>query len=726
MRQVFLKKSSILVKEVCQPLMDDTTVLVAVHYSCITAGTEVATIAAAQHATVLSNLPEKMKKVLMSVADHGIGGTAALIKSKVQGELQTVGYASSGQVIAVGKKVTQLRVGDFVACAGAGFAHHADIVVVPEYLTAKVSKQDFLKSASLTTLGALALQGIRRANVQLGEYVCIFGLGLVGQISVQLARRAGCKVIAIDVVPERLELAKKMGADFVYHAQEDNIRLALDFLTHHHGVDVALVTAATAGNEWMQQALQVVRKKGKVVVVGDAGSTLGFTAPTNKELDISMAYSYSPERHEHESEHARSNYPYVRWNEQRNMQTFLDFVEQGQVDVAPLISHQYPLEQAAQAYEVAATKQGLGVVLSYEQEKNTIPADTHSHATAQEHSAPPAALFKAARKDQVRLGVIGASGFAKIKLIPLVAALKHVQINAVADADIANSMNVSKLYGAAKACVADKELLESGLVDAVIIASPYTSHCDQTIAALSRGKAVLVEKPMVTDFEQLDRMRTFLHANPDVPLCVDYNRSFSPFMQKIKATIKDRTSPLIAHYRMNVGFVPKNHWAQTETSSGRIIGDACHIFDLFCFLTDARPIAVSVESLHAHRDDLFPTDNFSAQISFDDGSVCSLLYTALGHDGLGTERMELFFDSKAIVMDDYARLTGYGLPQSFNETMHVSDKGQSALLDAFFTTLMQPNAQPPIDRLRLDRVAEITLVVDKLACQGGGSQELGT
>jgi len=280
-------------------------------------------------------------------------------------------------------------------------------------------------------------------------------------------------------------------------------------------------------------------------------------------------------------------------------------------------------------------------------------------------------------------------------------------------------MNVSRLYGTAKTCANDAELLQGDLADVVLIASLAKDQSKHIVSALNHGKAVFAQKPMVTNFEQFAMLQVALAQHPDTPVCIDYHRSFAPFIQKIKSVLEKRTSPLVAHYRMNAGL---DQSTQKGGGAGSIIGQACHIIDLLCFLTDARPRAISVEALNVERNDLFPTDNFSATINFDDGSICSLLYTALGNEQLGKERMELFFDSKSIVMDDYKRLVGFGLPPSFDETNYIADRGNEALLTAFFDGLRQQKPLSPIARERLERVVQLTLLIDKLACQGGGSQ----
>lgn len=717
MRQVFLQKGAVVVKEVCQPSMDAYDVLVAVHYSFISSGTESATILQDEQNTLFSNVPTKIKKVLESVASNGIEGTAALIKSKLKGESQALGYSCSGRVIAVGAKVRSIRIGDFVACAGAGYAHHADLVCVPEHLVVKVA-QHSVKEASITTIGAIALQGIRQADLKLGETVCVIGLGLLGQLTVQLAKKSGCTVIGIDLVPDRLELAVKSGADRVLHPAHDNIQNEINFLTDHYGVDATIITAAAKDDNIIQQAMELTRKKGKVVLVGDVNLKFDRAPFYGKEIDFRISCSYGPGRYDPTYEQQGIDYPYayVRWTENRNMQAFVKMLEKGDIDISMLATHEVTLDTIAQAYTYIKEQRGLGVLIAYDQHDRV--------ESVQKDDMPIKLSFLPARRDSLRVGMIGAGGFAKVKLMPAIAKLDNARINAIADTDITASLNSAKMYNAAKACSDYKDLFTDDTVDAVVIASPHKFHAAQAINALSRGKAVFLEKPMVTDWQQLSDMRAFLKEHADLPFCVDYNRSFAPFMQKIKKALEKRSGPMVMHYRMNAGLVSKDHWVQSEVGAGRIIGEACHIVDLFCYLTGSKARAISVESMHSKNENLFPTDNFSVQLSFDDGSVCSLLYTAVGHAGLSKERMELFFDGKAIVMDDYRTLKGYGMYPGFDEASSCPDKGHAVLLKKFFDACSLPNFVPPISYQRLDQVAELTLIIDALACQGGGSRDM--
>ncbi len=720
MRQLFLEKQSIIIKEVAQPILDDTLVLVSVHYSFISSGTESATLLSASTNSLTSNISRKAYKVIESLLTKGINETKAAITRNVQGTVQNLGYSCSGRVIAVGKKVKQVRAGDFVACAGAGFANHADIICVPENLVTRIADEKFLEHASITTIGAIALQGIRRTQPQLGEIICVQGLGLLGQITVQLAKLSGCTVLGIDLLPERLELATQLGADAVFNASSETLQKDIAFFTNHHGVDATLITAASSSNALVQQAMEITRKKGKVVLVGDVGLGLERAPLYQKEIDFLISCSYGPGRYDAQYEKEGNDYPYafVRWTENRNMQAFVQLIQTNKIAIAPLISETVSLENAAEAYSKLQNKKMLGMVLKYLPKEEQVFDNicNEKKLDKQYHFTP-------AQKDTIRIGVIGAGGFSKSVLMPIAQQIKGALFTAIVDSDISNSINTSRQFGAAQALTDDRELFNNDYSDVIIIASPHKYHCDQIINALEHNKAVFVEKPMVTTFEQLERLTPFLEKN-SIPFCVDYNRSYAPFVRAIREQIGKRSSPLVVHYRMNVGFIPKEHWIQTEVGAERIIGEACHIVDLFCSLTDSKPVSVSVETVKPRAENLFVTDNFSAQISFADGSLCTLLYTALGHAGMGKERMEVYFDSKTIVMDDYKTLQGFGIPDSFNQTVKAPDKGHTYLLKTFFASVQSYDSKPVMTFDRLHTSAYLTLVIDQLARGGGGEKSL--
>lgn len=721
MRQLFLEKGTVAIKEVCEPLLDDHSILVSVHYSFISSGTEIAEIVHAKQNVLFSNVPQKIKQLFETAAMQAADNADPFMQERLRGMAQQLGYSCSGHVIAIGKKIQAVRVGDFVACAGAGVANHADIVCVPEHLVVKLSDESHLKNGSVAAIGAIALQGIRRAEVQIGETVCVIGLGLLGQLTVQLAKQAGCRVVGIDGMQERLNLAASLGADKVFQHGEQKIVHDVHYFTNQYGADATIVTAASKSDLVIQQAMEMTRKKGSVVLVGDVGLHIEREPFYAKEIDFKISCSYGPGRYDSAYEKGQDYpYAYVRWTENRNMQAVVALIEKGCLAIDRMITTYINFHDISKTQQTFDQQRSLGAILKYKDGKHA------HHMTTKEHSfeRPQEIRFAPARKNEINVGLIGAGNFAQSTLMPIVRDMANLNLTTIVDTNAAKSFGISHQYGAARVLVNDTELALYDHVDAVLIASPHKYHADQALRALSQGKAVFLEKPMVTDFDQLEHFKVFLKNNPSIPFCVDYNRSFAPFITKIKRAIAQRSSPLVIHYRMNVGFIPKEDWTKAESGAGRLIGEACHIFDLFCFLTESKPRSVSVEALQSSYDNLFPTDNFSVQISFNDGSICSLLYTSLGDSGLGMERMELFFDSKAIVMDDYMALRGYGLPKAFNDYVQDPDRGHRALVSRFFNGLLRQQYSPLIPHERLLSVAELTLIIDKLACEGGGEKRL--
>ncbi|KKQ48890.1 MAG: Oxidoreductase, NAD-binding domain protein [candidate division TM6 bacterium GW2011_GWF2_38_10] len=721
MQQIFLQKGKVLVQQVSLPVCPDKGILVRVYYSFVSSGTEGATLANSAQPLLsrfVSNIADNTQKVVDTIKEHGVGVTLSLIKNK-SGMVMPLGYSCSGQVMQVGSQVKGFRVGDYVACAGAGIANHAEVVAVPQNLAVRVTDPEKLKQASITTIGAIALQGIRRAGLQLGEKVCVVGLGLLGQLTVQLAKRAGCYVIGVDIQESRIKMAQQLGADCVLNASSSTIEHEIAIATGHIGVDVTIITAASSQGALLQQAMEITRRKGKVVLVGDVAIDFDRDPFYSKEIDFLISCSYGPGRYDDAYEKDGQDYPYayVRWTENRNMELFVQLVQQGDLLIDPLITQTYALKDVEQAYASLATGGALGLVLEYDDKKEFI-APAVNNAVCDMHDVVPFHSVASC----IGVACVGAGGFAKVKLLPLLAHTPGITLTNIVDTDPANARNVARQYGVACADNDFQRIVRDEKTQALVIATPHGLHAEQAIMAMRAGKAVFIEKPAAVTNEQYQQLLTFLRGHKDqVKYCVDFNRSFAPYFSAIGAVLEHRTNPVMINYRMNAGYIPQNHWIHGQANRGRIIGEACHIFELFCSLTRSYPVTVSVYTPLVRHKDYAPSDNFTATFYMADGSVCSLLYTALGDVKMGKERAEVFFDGKSIIMDDFIRLSGFGVAPSFDQVARKADRGHACLIEHFFASLRDEKALP-IAYERILMATKMSLVVDVLASSGGGIQ----
>jgi len=640
-------------------------------------------------------------------ATRGLTHTRNVIQGKLA-EGNPTGYSASGIVLEVGDGIENIQSGDRVACAGAQCAHHAEIIRVPRNLAVPLPKELSLPVASTVTLGAIALQGVRRAQPTLGETFAVIGLGILGQLAAQMLRANGCRVIGTDLDSSRIELAKSLGMDFPLPAEENNNREHTLRLTDGEGVDGVIITAASPSDEVISNAFKMCRKKGRVVLVGDVGLNLKREDIFPKELDFFISTSYGPGRYDPQYEEKGLDYPigYVRWTENRNMAEYLNLISEEKIEVEPLIHSSFEISQAATAYETLKKdkEKPLIVLLSYPESKE----DTKPNRVIPN----PSAL--ASESDKINIALAGAGGFIKGMHIPNLQTLsRRYQIHAVASRTGSNASNTAKQVGA-QYCTTDyQEILNDPKVDAVLIGTRHNQHASMVIEALQAGKHVLVEKPLALTRNELETIRNFYEINQQAPvLLTGFNRRFSPFAQRAKELIENRTNPMIINYRMNAGYIPLGHWVHTEEGGGRNLGEACHIYDLFTFFTDSKVVSVQSRSLAPKTDPYSSRDNFAATLGFEDGSVATLTYTALGSNEFPKEQMEIFLDGKVLMLDDYKQLRIHG-SNAKGVTSKLTDKGHKRELEAFAEAL-EKGGEWPIPLWQQLQATEIALQVEKL------------
>ncbi|MGZ6255073.1 MAG: bi-domain-containing oxidoreductase [Candidatus Chromulinivorax sp.] len=710
MRQIFLNKGAIALKEVCEPVLNDHSMLICVYHSLIIPQTERTIIQNSEQTKLLRNIPEKIRLIFNSISTKNVDGAIDLIKKSFYGEIKSLGHSCAGKVIAVGKKVTQFRPGDYVACSGNGFANHADTICIPEMFAVKLKDKSILEQASFVTIGGLAFDAIKKAQLQIGQTVCVVGLDLLGLLTAQIAKLSGCKVIGIDTNEFHLKKALELGINTVINPQAECVEQQISYLTGHQGADCTIITQHI--DQILEQAVNFSKQQGKIVLSQyKKPINLNYDQLYLKEINIiNIPSTMQDELFLSEQQiDMQQNTTTIVQEHCKSLQTFINLLEEGLIETKSLISHTLSINDAEQAYNMIEQKNILGLIFNFLPKPETTKPFNESIQK-----------FIPARYDKLSVGIIGAGTYTQDILMPILSKVKNINIQATVDKNIVKSLNIAQVYGARKTIIDEQELLNDNDVNVIFINTLDRNHCQQAIEAMEKNKAVFLEKPMATDLEQLHALYTYLEKNKNARFCVDYNRSFAPFIKKIENYTNQRTSPLMISYRINVGFIAQEQWLQRKMGSGRLIGEACHIFEMFLFLVKSQPIAVSVESLKPTNTYVFPTDNFTAQISFADGSICTLLYTSLGHGATGKERMEIFFDSKTIIMDDYVSLQGFGLPFSFNEEVKQPNTGNEALINAFLRAVKESDYIPPVSFERMNKATELTLIIDQLALKGGG------
>lgn len=634
------------VVDVPVPALRDGGVLVANAYSLISAGTERNTVTTAKKSLVgkARSRPDLVKRVLEVARREGLLETYRMVRNKLDTPIP-LGYSCAGFVAAVADDVDALRVGDRVACAGTGYASHSEIVFAPQNLVARVPDGVPLDAAAYTTLGAIALQGVRQASVTLGDRVAVIGLGLLGQLTVQILKAAGCRVLAVDLADDLVAMARKGGADLALNRAADVERAAATF-TDGWGVDRVIVTASTRSADPVELAGAVAREKGIVVVVGDVDLAVPRETYYRKELDLRLSRSYGPGRYDPGYEERGIDYPlpYVRWTEGRNLASFLGLVADGKIDHGLLTTHRFAFEDAGRAYRLVTGEddaRSVGILLRYRDQ----PAEALARA---------AITLQAAQAGGVGVSFIGAGSFAQNFLLPK---LPPASLRCVVTATGLAARSVARKFGFRDAATDPEAALADPGTRALIVATRHDSHADLVVRGLHAGKYVLVEKPLALTPAGLERVRAAVREVGTGRLMVGFNRRFAPAAVAARDALRDRTGPLSLHYRVNAGALPRDHWLHDPVvGGGRILGEACHFVDFAVFLTEERIRRVFATSLRSG-DETSDRENVAITLEFSGGSVATIHYLANGDRAVAKEWIEVFSDGRIVQIDDFASAT---------------------------------------------------------------------
>jgi predicted dehydrogenase/threonine dehydrogenase-like Zn-dependent dehydrogenase len=695
------KTGTVQVEQVPLPALKPGFVLVKTRYTLISAGTERASIKQRRASLVAraKSQPDMVLKVLEQVKQYGLITTYRRVMNKLE-STAPIGYSVSGTVVAVGGKEMAIKAGDRVACAGATYANHAEYVVVPMHLCAKIPRKVSGEDAAYTTLGAIALQGVRQIEPTLGETVIVLGLGLLGQIAIQLLKASGCYVIGIDLDETTVRLARESGADIAVRRDTGDVKNVVRTATKGIGADAVLITAATPSHDPVELSGELCREKGRVVLVGDVGLNLPRAPYYMKELDFRLSRSLGPGRYDPEYEERGKDYPvgYVRWSENRNMQEFLRLVDIGQVDVHKLTTHRFAFAEAQAAFALITgtkTKKSehyVGVVLDYGEREAESLDDMPRKVPVRPKTAESA-------NGPLKIGFLGAGIFAQGFLLPNIERSRTTSLVGVCNANGLSATNAAKTFGFEFASSEPSDIISNDSINTVFIATRHNLHASLTMDALKAGKCVFVEKPLALTLDELQDVRK-VYASLSTPerspmLMVGFNRRFAPHVEHAKRFFENAVGPYVIQYRVSAGAVPKTHWTRDPVEGGgRIIGEVCHFIDLMQYFTTSVPSKVYAEPVSAGATANADDDSVVITIKFRDGSVGTISYFANGDAGLPKERIEISSTGRSAVIDNFQRLLLYQNGKKREFKLSSIDKGHREEVRRFLAAVLEGGASP--------------------------------
>jgi predicted dehydrogenase len=696
-----IKTGDAYVADVPVPTPGPGAALVQTRASLVSAGTERMVVAFAKQSLLgkATSRPDLVHQVLNKTKREGLLTAYEATMNKLD-QPMALGYSSAGTIIKVGEGLTGFRVGDRVACAGGGHAVHAEFANVPKNLMVPIPDSVDFEGAAFATLGAVAMQGFRLAEVQVGAKIVVIGLGLLGLMATGIATAAGCQVLGVDLDPQRVQLARAMGAQEA--VGRDQAVEAAQAFTRGRGADAVLICADTDSNDPVNLAAEIARDKAKIVAVGAVGLDIPRNLYYQKELELIVSRSYGPGRYDPQFEEQGQDYPiaYVRWTETRNIEAFLDLLANKKLDVSPLITHRIPIVEGEKAYAVITGEEPyLGVVLTYPQgeppEENRVP-----------NLLAPTIRVK--DEEILALGVLGAGNYALSTFLPVVKKVGGIAPVGIVSASGASAAHAAQRFGFGFSASDPAALLDDPVINLIAILTRHNLHTPQILEAFTAQKQVYCEKPLAINAEQLDQISTALQKEDHPLLMLGFNRRFAPLAVQLQAFVDKRQEPLFAHYRINANQLPAAHWLNDpQEGGGRIIGEACHFIDFLTFLVGTPPIEVTAQGLPDGG--TYHEDNLVMNFRFPDGSIGVVSYLANGDKSYPKEYLEVFSGGRVGVLHDWRKLE---LVQDGKRKVHRGllrqDKGHQSAWRKFIDAV-QSTKSPPIPYEQLIGVTRASL-----------------
>lgn len=649
--------------DVPAPVCDNNGALVQTTVSLVSAGTEKMLVDFAKKSMLAKakDRPDLVKQVIDKMKKEGVRNTLEKVFTKLDTPIP-LGYSLAGRVVQVGENCSGVSIGDRVACGGAGYANHAEVNYVPKNLMVKIPDGVDDIDASFVTVGAIALQGVRQTGPLLGEKIAVMGLGLLGQLTVQLLKANGCKVIGSDIDPDKMALAKKLGCDEVCHANE--LLVKANEFTGGHGADAVIITASTSSNQPIIDAADISRMRGRVVLVGMVGMDVPRNSYYKKELEIKLSMAYGPGRYDPEYEEKGVDYPYdlVRFTEQRNFEAFLGLIEDGKITPKDLITHSYDFDNAMTAYDLLEGKiqeKYLGIVLNY---KNDINLDEHKIVQRTE---------KIVTSDKVNVGLIGAGNFTKSVILPNIQKAGGYELVGLCTATGVSAQGTGKKYDFKYITTDSDEIFKNSQINSVFVTTQHNKHASAVIKAIENKKHCFVEKPLCIYEEELEAIKEIYTGKTVVQ--VGFNRRFSPMVEKMKKTVSGQIS---VNYRVNAGIIPKDVWIQDKTiGGGRIIGEVCHFIDTCSYLIGSEVESVFATTVNKNDQSIPNEDNVNIVLNYKNGSTATINYYAYGDSTMSKEYIEVFGNGVSMQMNDFRELIVYKGGKVSKEKSANQDKG---------------------------------------------------